>query len=165
MFFITSKLWNTHHRPDLVVSACKKTLSNLGIEYLDLYLVHWPFAVKEGEELKPRDETGRSIPSDVDYIDTWKAMEECVKLGLTKSIGLSNFNSQQIQRILDNGVIKPAVHQIECHLYLNQTKLIAYNKAHGIVLTAHCPLGSPGSNAKPDTPPLLLDERLVSLSK
>ncbi|XP_069679271.1 aldo-keto reductase family 1 member B1-like isoform X1 [Periplaneta americana] len=162
--FVTSKLWNTHHRPDLVVPACKTTLSDFGLDFLDLYLMHWPFAVKEGRELKPRDATGRAIPSDVDYVDTWRAMEECVKLGLARSIGLSNFNSKQIQRIMDIATIKPAVHQIECHPYLTQEQLIAFSKVRGMAVTAHCPLGSPGSNAKPDTPPLLKDMRLQPLT-
>ena len=95
-----------------MVPTCKKTLSDLGLDYVDLYLIHWPFAVKEGDDLNPFDEEGKLIPSNVDYVDTWKQMEECVKLGLTKSIGLSNFNSQQIQRILDIATIKPAVHQV-----------------------------------------------------
>ncbi|XP_069679279.1 aldo-keto reductase family 1 member B1-like isoform X2 [Periplaneta americana] len=119
---------------------------------------------KEGRELKPRDATGRAIPSDVDYVDTWRAMEECVKLGLARSIGLSNFNSKQIQRIMDIATIKPAVHQIECHPYLTQEQLIAFSKVRGMAVTAHCPLGSPGSNAKPDTPPLLKDMRLQPLT-
>ncbi|PSN30152.1 hypothetical protein C0J52_23236, partial [Blattella germanica] len=162
--FVTSKLWNTHHRPDLVIQACQTSLSDLGLNYLDLYLMHFPFAIKEGDELKPMDETGRFCPSDVDYVDTWKVMEECVKRGLVRSIGLSNFNSQQVDRILSIATIKPAVHQFECHIYLNQRKLIDFCKARGMVVTGYCPLGSPGSSAKPDTPPLLLDPRLVPLS-
>jgi diketogulonate reductase-like aldo/keto reductase len=106
------QLWNTYHRPDLVVPTCKKTLQDLGLDYVDLYLIHAPFAEEEGGGFAPRDSNGNVIPSDVDYVDTWKAMEECVKLGLTKSIGLSNFNSQQIQRVLDNATIKPVVNQV-----------------------------------------------------
>ena len=79
---------------------------------MDLYLIHWPFAVKEGGDPNPFDAEGKLIPSDVDYTDTWKQMEECAKLGLTRSIGLSNFNSVQIQRILDVATITPAVNQV-----------------------------------------------------
>ncbi|XP_069679073.1 aldo-keto reductase family 1 member B1-like [Periplaneta americana] len=162
--FITSKLWNIFHRPDLVVPTCKKTLSDLGLEYVDLYLIHWPFAVKEGGVLNPFDGDGKLIPSDVDYVDTWKAMEDCFKLGLAKSIGLSNFNSQQIQRILDVATIKPVVNQVECHPYLNQSKLIEFCKQRGIVITAFCPLGSPGVLAGPDSPSPLKDPKILEIA-
>jgi aldehyde reductase len=106
-----------------VVPTCRRSLSDLGLDYVDLYLIHWPFAVKEGDTFNPVGEEGNFIPSDVDYVDTWKAMEECVKLGLTKSIGLSNFNSQQIQRVLDNATIKPVVNQARKHtLIYTRTK-------------------------------------------
>jgi aldehyde reductase len=95
-----------------VVPTCKKSLSDLGLDYVDLYLIHWPFAVKEGDIFNPVDEEGKFIPSDVDYVDTWKAMEECVKLGLAKGIGLSNFNSEQIQRVLDVATVRPLVNQV-----------------------------------------------------
>jgi len=107
-----SKLWNTFHRPDTVMQGIKKTLSDLGLDYLDMYLIHWPMAYIEDRELFPKDDNGQFIFSEVDYLDTWKAMEECVKLGLTKSIGVSNFNSEQISRILANCTIKPAMNQV-----------------------------------------------------
>ncbi|XP_021916995.1 aldose reductase-like isoform X2 [Zootermopsis nevadensis] len=163
--FVTSKLWNTYHKPELVMQGIKKTLSDLGLEYLDLYLVHWPFAFQEGGSLMPKDENDKFIPSDVDYLDTWKVMEECVKLGLTKSVGLSNFNSEQIQRVLDVATIKPVVNQIECHPYLNQSKLIAFCKERGIVVTAYSPLGSPNSIAMADTPAPLKDPKLQEIAK
>ncbi|KAJ9598319.1 hypothetical protein L9F63_010997, partial [Diploptera punctata] len=163
--FITSKLWNNNHRPDLVVPACKKTLSDLGLDYLDLYLIHWPHAVKEGGEPNPLDEDGKLIPSDVDYVDTWKQMEECLKLGLAKSIGLSNFNSVQIQRILDVATIRPVVNQVECHPYLNQSKLLAFCKERQILLTAYSPLGSPGILAGPDTPAPLKDPKIIEIAE
>ena len=110
--FITSKLWNTYHRPDMVEPALRKTLSNLGLEYLDLYLVHWPFALKEGDELFPVDGSGKAAFSDVDYVDTWKAMEEVNKKGLTKLIGISNFNKRQIERLLTSATVVPATNQV-----------------------------------------------------
>ncbi|PNF24354.1 1,5-anhydro-D-fructose reductase, partial [Cryptotermes secundus] len=163
--FVTSKLWNTYHKPELVQQGLRKTLADLGLKYLDLYLMHWPFAFKEGEVLMPKDENGQLIPSDVDYVDTWKEMEECVKSGLTKSIGLSNFNSEQIQRVLDIATIKPVVNQVECHPYLNQSKLIAFCKERGIVITAYCPLGSPNSIARADFPAPLKDPTLQEIAK
>jgi aldehyde reductase len=164
--FITSKLWNTFHRPDLVQVCIKQSLKDLGLDYLDLYLIHWPMAYIEDRELFPKDEEGKFILSDVDYLDTWKAMEECVKLGLTKSIGVSNFNSEQLTRIMKNGSIKPANVQVECHPYLNQSKLIDFCRKNDMVVTAYSPLGSPDRPwAKPDDPKLLEDPKLVELAK
>lgn len=90
------------------------------MEYLDLYLIHWPFAWKEGDELEPKNEKDEAIASDVDYIDTWKEMENCVKKGLVKSIGLSNFNSEQIERILKVAIIKPVTNQVRTYLLLKR---------------------------------------------
>lgn len=142
--FITTKLWNNTHAADKVVPMCKKSLSNLGLDYVDLYLVHWPFGFKEGEELMPMN--GDKIEySDVDYTETWKGMEECVNQGLAKSIGVSNFNSEQIKRVLDMAKIKPANNQIECSVNLNQKKLIDFCKSHDITVTGYAPLGRPGN--------------------
>nr|CAD7588728.1 unnamed protein product [Timema genevievae] len=164
--FITSKLWNSFHRPDLVVPVLKKTLENLQLEYLDLYLVHWPMAFKEEGENMPRDAAGNIIFSEVDYVDTWKAMEEAVKQGLTRSIGISNFNSEQITRLLKTATIKPVTNQVECHPYLNQKKLIEFCRSKDIVVTGYSPLGSPDSPfLKPGDPLLLDDPKLKSLAK
>jgi len=164
--FVTSKLWNTHHRSDLVIQGCKQSLKDLKLDYLDLYLVHWPMAFKEDGDLFPRNENGDIIFSDVDYLDTWKEMEKLVSLGLVKTIGLSNFNSQQIQRVLDNCTIKPAMLQVETHPYWNQTKLVDFCKSKGIAVTAYSPFGSPDRPwAKPEDPKLLDDIKLGELAK
>ncbi|KAK9883233.1 hypothetical protein WA026_001422 [Henosepilachna vigintioctopunctata] len=118
--FITSKLWDTFHRPDLVEGAIKETLKNLGVDYINLYLIHWPMAYKEGGELFPVDKNGKMMFSDVDYIDTWKAMEFLVEKGYTKSIGLSNFNKRQIERVLDNATVLP-VNLQECRNKSNRS--------------------------------------------
>ncbi|XP_052801720.1 1,5-anhydro-D-fructose reductase-like [Mya arenaria] len=149
--FITSKLWNTCHRPDLVRASLKKSLDDLGVKYLDLYLIHWPMAYKEGEEFMPLDENGKVIFSDVDYVDTWKALEDCVDEGLVRNIGCSNFSSVQIQRILDVARIRPQANQVECHLHLQQDKLFDFCKKNNIVLIAYSPLGAPGTFGDPKT--------------
>ncbi|XP_017764961.1 PREDICTED: aldose reductase-like [Eufriesea mexicana] len=164
--FITSKLWNTYHKPELVEPAIKRTLADLGLEYLDLYLIHWPVAFKEGDALMPKNADDTVALSDVDYVDTWKAMETLVSKGLTKNIGVSNFNSQQLDRLLKNCTIKPVTNQIECHPYLNQRKLSEFCKRNNILITAYSPLGSPDRPwAKPDDPKLLDDKKLGELAK
>ncbi|XP_066248968.1 aldo-keto reductase family 1 member B1-like [Euwallacea similis] len=164
--YITSKLWNTMHRPDLVEPALRKTLSDLGLKYLDLYLMHWPFALKEEDALFPVDASGKTVFSEVDYLDTWKALEEVVKKGLTKSIGISNFNKKQVDRLWENSTIKPVTNQIEVHPYLNQKKLIAHCQAKGITITAYSPLGSPDRPwAKPGDSQLLEDPKIQAIAK
>ncbi|KAF5302641.1 hypothetical protein FQR65_LT08482 [Abscondita terminalis] len=163
--FITSKLWNTYHKPELVEGALKQSLNNLGLEYLDLYLIHWPVGFKEGAELFPIDAEGKTLFSDVDYVDTWKAMEKVFKSGLTKSIGLSNFNKHQIERILEVATVPPSMNQVECHPYLNQKRLLEFCMSKGIFLTAYSPLGSPDRPwAQPGEPSLLDDPKLVALA-
>ncbi|XP_069363682.1 aldo-keto reductase family 1 member B1-like isoform X1 [Maniola hyperantus] len=164
--FITSKLWNTFHRPDLVKGALMRTLKNLNLEYLDLYLMHWPQAYKEdGDWLFPTDESGKIQFSDVDYVDTWKAMEHLVGEGLVRSIGISNFNSKQVERLLKSATVKPVVNQVECHPYLNQKRLQEFCEARGIKLTAYSPLGSPDRPwAKPGEPQLMDDPKLKAIA-
>jgi len=164
--FLTSKLWNTFHRPDLVIPSLKETLRDLGTDYLDLYLIHWPQAYKEGEERFPKDADGKNIYSDVDFVDTWKAMEEAVDSGLAKSIGVSNFNKDQLARVLAAARIPPVNNQVEIHPYLNQQDLIDYCKQKGVTVTGYSPLGSPDRPwAKPEDVKLLDDPKLIELGK
>ncbi|BES98537.1 reductase [Nesidiocoris tenuis] len=150
--FLVSKLWNTFHNENSVLPAIKRSLSDLGVDYVDLYLVHWPVALKDGWDLEPKDSEGRFILSDSDFTKTWKAMEQCVKLGLAKSIGLSNFNRSQIQRIWDVAEIKPVVNQVECHPYLAIKEHVEFCKSKGIVVTAYRPIA--GHNKLSDTSPI-----------
>nr|CAD7196732.1 unnamed protein product [Timema douglasi] len=163
--FITSKLWNTKHKQDAVVPACKNTLADLGLDYLDLYLIHWPFAFSDNDGLFPTKD-GKADVIDVDVTETWKGMEECVKLGLAKSIGISNFNSEQIKKVVTSATIKPVTNQVECHPYLNQKQLRELCKQHNIIITAYSPLGNPGSKFNaPGTPNILQDAKLKELAK
>ncbi|KAL1505964.1 hypothetical protein ABEB36_005407 [Hypothenemus hampei] len=164
--WITSKLWNSYHRPDLVEKNLRITLQDLQLEYLDLYLIHWPTGYKEDGENFPKDAAGNIIFSDVDYLDTWKAMEAVQKKGLVRTIGLSNFNKAQITRVFENATIKPSVLQIECHPYLNQSRLIEFARSKDLAITAYSPLGSPDRPwAQPGDPQLLEDPKLVDLAK
>ena len=165
--FVTSKLWNTKHHPDDVEDACRKSLGDLGLDYLDLFLMHWPTAFERGDDLFPRDEEG-IVKYDVDLhpTDTWMEMEKLVEKGLVKDIGVSNFNSKQIQDIIDKGNIKPVTNQVECHPYLSQSKLIEFCKQRDILVTAYCPLGTPNRPwAKPNEPKMLDDPTLICVAE
>lgn len=163
--FITSKLWNAFHNTSSVVPALKETLKLLNLDYLDLYLIHWPLALEEGKGNFPKNEKDELLMVDTDYTDTWKGMEEAHKLGLAKSIGVSNFNHEQIDRILAMATVKPAVLQVECHPYLNQKKLIEYCKSKDIVVTAYSPLGSPDRPwAKPGDPSLMEEPKIKAIA-
>ncbi|CAL4119158.1 unnamed protein product, partial [Meganyctiphanes norvegica] len=153
--FVTSKLWQTSHSRTAVVTALKTTLKHLGLDYLDLYLIHWPFGYKEGGDMFPRDENNKIILSNVDYCDTWLGMQDAVSHGLARSIGVSNFNTKQIDRILSMCSIVPATNQVECHAFFNQKSLIDYCTSKKITVTAYAPLGSPNRLYEKITAPLL----------
>lgn len=170
--FVTTKLWNTFHHPDHVEQAFQKSLENLDIEYIDLYLMHVPIGYKfidwDTKNLMPYDTDGKLQFSDVDYIDTWKAMEKLLKTGKVKSLGVSNFNSEQITRLLAECEVKPVTNQVECNPSLNQRKLIEFCKDLDITLTAYSPLGRPKHYEKdPDNmpKPALDDPKVIEIGK
>jgi alcohol dehydrogenase (NADP+) len=140
--FVTTKLWNSNHRPERVEPAFEASLERLGLKYLDLYLIHTPFAFKPGDDQDPRDQNGNVIyDQGVTLLDTWKAMETLVDHGKCRAIGLSDVGLNELKPIYESARIKPAVVQVESHPYLPETELLEFCKERGIVLLAFAPLG------------------------
>ncbi|KAJ1701511.1 hypothetical protein LUZ63_001290 [Rhynchospora breviuscula] len=139
--FITSKLWCTDADPELVLPALQNSLSDLGLEYLDLYLVHWPIRVNSGEY---KVMYGKEDLLPIDMRGVWKAMEECHSLGLVRSIGVSNLSTKKLSDLLSYCTIPPAVNQVEMSVTWSQPKLTELCKKHGIYITAWGPLGTYG---------------------
>ena len=140
--FVTTKLWNTNHRPERVEPAFEASLDRLRLRYLDLYLIHTPFAFQPGDEQDPRDQTGNVLYDDgVTLLDTWRAMESLVDGGRCRAIGLSDISLNELLPIFEAARIKPAVVQVESHPYLPETELLRFCKEKGVVFLAFAPLG------------------------
>jgi alcohol dehydrogenase (NADP+) len=140
--FVTTKLWNSNHRPERVEPAFEASLERLRLSYLDLYLIHTPFAFQPGDEQDPRDENGKVIyDKGVTLLDTWRAMESLVDNGRCRAIGLSDITLDGLLPIYEAARIKPAVVQVESHPYLPETELLEFCREKGIVLLAFAPLG------------------------
>ncbi|CAF1187680.1 unnamed protein product [Adineta steineri] len=143
--FITTKLWNQHHVPEDVEWAIHESLKKLRLDYIDLYLMHWPVAFKKMDEnqwSQTEDKTVRYYAEGITLADTWKAMEKLVDQQLVRSIGVSNFQPTEIDEILQTARIRPAVNQIELHPYLNQHVLREYCAKQNIIITSYCPLAN-----------------------
>ncbi|KAL6970084.1 D-galacturonate reductase [Sarracenia purpurea var. burkii] len=140
--FITTKLWASFADRDQVVPAIKLSLKNLGLEYVDLYLIHWPIRLTEHISKTP-------VPAELvvplDIKSVWESMEECQNLGLTKAIGVSNFSCKKLQEMLSFAKIPPAVNQVEMNPLWQQKQLREFCKAKGIHITAYSPLGANGT--------------------
>ncbi|XP_030371013.1 aldo-keto reductase family 1 member A1 [Scaptodrosophila lebanonensis] len=144
--FIVTKLPPPTNRPHEVEPTIKKSLADLQLEYVDLYLIHTPFTVciNEDGSFKFKADGTIEIDPTTNHVATWAAMEKLIEKGLAKSIGVSNFSKEQVQRILNNCKIRPANNQVEHHVYLQQRDLIDYCKAEKVTVTAYSPLGSKG---------------------
>jgi diketogulonate reductase-like aldo/keto reductase len=153
--FVTTKLWNNNHRPERVKSALQASLDRLGLDTVDLYLVHTPFAFKPGDDQDPRDPHGAVIYDDgVTLEETWAAMESLVDEGLTGAIGLSDIDVEGVKRIAQTARIKPAVVEVESHPYHPQWQLHQLRETDGIILLAFASLGH-------GLEPRLLDDPLI----
>lgn len=154
--FVITKLWNNNHRPQRVKPALEASLAKLQIDFVDLYLIHTPFAFQPGDEQDPRDGNGAVIyDRSVTLLDTWRALEALVDEGRCKAIGLSDVSLEQVQTIVDSARIKPAVVHVESHPYLPEWELLNYCKSRGIVLQAFAALGH-------SMKPSLLEEPIVA---
>src|ERR1700687_1066852 len=140
--FIATKLWNNNHRPERVKPAFEASLKRLQLDYVDLYLIHTPFAFQPGDEQDPRDENGKVIYDDgVTLQDTWGALESLVDEGRCKAIGLSDVNVEKAKEIFESARIKPAIVHVESHPYLPEWELLEFCNKNGIVLQAFAAVG------------------------
>ncbi len=142
--FVTSKLWNSSHRHEDVGNAINQTLSDLRMDYVDLYLIHWPIAFKPEIGFATSREQYYTY-NDVPLTQTWEAMQDVQKKGLAKHIGVSNFNQKKLTEIMSIGGLQPEMNQVELHPFLPQQGLVDFCIEHGILVTAYSPLGSPDS--------------------
>lgn len=158
--FVVTKLWNTNHRPERVKPAFEASLKRLQVDFVDLYLIHTPYAFQPGDELDPRDSDGNVIyDPGVTLLDTWRALEALVDEGKCRAIGLSDVGLQQAKNIFEAARIKPAVVHVESHPYLPEWDLANYCRANGIVLQAFAALGHSSE------PKLLEDPVILSIAK
>jgi diketogulonate reductase-like aldo/keto reductase len=158
--FIATKVWNNNHRPERVKPAFEASLKRLQVDYVDLYLIHTPFAFQPGDDQDPRDANGNVIyDKGVTLLDTWRALERLVDEGRCKAIGLSDVSLDQTTEIFEAARIKPAVVHVEAHPYLPQWDLLDYCKKNGIVLQAFAALGHSSE------PKLLEDPVITAIAK
>jgi alcohol dehydrogenase (NADP+) len=167
--WITSKLWNDKHAEEDVIPACKQSLSDLGLDYLDMYLVHWPFPNFH----PPHCDVSSRSPDAKPYIHenfmkTWRQMEKLVEMGLVKHIGTSNMTIPKLQLVLHDAAIKPAVNEMELHPHFQQQELFDFVRANDMVPIGYCPLGSPNRPERDRTPEDTVDMEdpvLVKIAK
>jgi alcohol dehydrogenase (NADP+) len=164
--WITSKLWNDSHRPEHMRSAIDQTLAHLQLDYLDLYLIHWPVCLPHGQLLP---ETGADLIAleEQPIADTWQGMEALIDAGVCRHIGVSNFSMKKLEALCTVATIAPELNQIELHPHLQQTAMLDFCKARNIHLTAYSPLGSgdrPDAFKAPDEPVLLDNPTIAAIA-
>ena len=161
--FIATKLWNNNHRPERVKPAFEASLKRLQLDYVDLYLIHTPFAFRPGDEQDPRDENGKVIYDDgVTLLDTWRALESLVNEGRCKAIGLSDVSVEKAKEVFESARIKPAVVHVESHPYLPQWELLEFCNKNGIVFQAFAALGHSSEPKLTDDPVITSIARRVN---
>jgi alcohol dehydrogenase (NADP+) len=151
--WITSKLWNDKHGEDDVIASCRQSMADLRVDYLDLYLVHWPFPNfhPPGCDVTSRSEAAKPYIH-ANYMKTWRKMEELVEMGLVRHIGTSNMTIPKLKLLLGDARIKPAANEMELHPHFQQPELFAFVKASGLEPIGYCPIGSPGRPERDRTP-------------
>lgn len=164
--FVTTKLWNTFHKPEDILEAFQQSLSQLKCDYIDLYLMHYPTGEDKSYEDFPNLSEDERRVSNIDYVSTWKAMEKLLDTKLVKSIGVSNFNKFQLNRLIKECDIVPAVNQIENHPYLTEKSLVKFCQSKHVHVTAYSPLGSIDREwASKNDPQLLKDNTLINIAQ
>lgn len=165
--FITTKLWNNSHSPEAVEPALYASLKDLGLDYVDLYLMLWPSAFKTGATMTPKDDDGKIETGDTPYLDTWKAMEKLIETGKARAIGISNFSKAEVETLLREGSIVPAAHQMECHPWLQQNDFTEWQKSKGIHIEQYSPFGNQNEiyDSGKDMGKLMDDPVLVEIGK
>ena len=160
--WVTSKLWNDCHQRQHVRPALEQSLNDLKLDYLDLYLMHWPVAHRHGV-LHPESSNEILSPDQAPIAEAFLAMEECRAAGLCRNIGVSNFSIVNLNRLISDSGIVPAVNQVESHPYLQQSALLEYQAKQDIVLTAYSPLGSRDrpDSMKQNNEPQLFDHSVI----
>jgi alcohol dehydrogenase (NADP+) len=161
--FVTSKLWNDAHEKAGVRPALQATLRSLRLDYLDLYLMHWPVALRRGTLFPARPDEFLS-PEQAPLAETWAAMEACRRQGLCRHIGVSNFTQRKLSALLQTAAQKPEMNQVELHPYLQQPELVAFCRQNGVHVTAYAPLGA-GMSEKEGKAPILSNPTIREIAQ